>query len=380
MARRRNPSTSKNLANRPRSANAAQQLLQYIRRQGLQAGDQLPSQSQLRGDLGFSNDSLSAAMGTLVSSGVLIRRPGLGTIVVDPSKTVSGIWRVGLAVLPAVRGQAYYGQLLLALQVHLAALGATTTYIPDHEINHGAAKLSDFGLLLDDLEACRLHGVLVMSGLDTKEIKHWNNRGVPMMHVGPWEGAPSGVVIDQGPLIERAVALMFERGIHEVGVVSIGGPTPGHRRFWDRYRHLMEVSGIEVDEQRHSYAGGEGSIGGARVARRLLALPPEERPPGLIVIDDRMAVGLTAVLAEHPEYRPLIVVQTNIQAPLLFALPVIHVELDVDDLAKAAATDLLERLVQPETPPKLHWIAPRLHGPAESRFAPSIDAAAIASG
>ncbi len=356
------------IADRPRSANAAQQLLQYVRQRGLQAGDQLPPQSQLRGELGFSNDSLSAAMSTLVRSGVLIRKPGLGTIVVDPTKTVSGVWRVGLAVLPSVKGQAYYGQLLLSLQIHLASLGSTTTYIPDHEIAGGNTTLDDYGLLLDDLKGGRLHGALIMSGAGRKELDYWNSRGIPLLHIGPWEGAPVGVVIDQAPMVEQGVALLWQRNIRQIGVVSIGGPTTGHRRFWDAFVQTMNNAGQPVDERTHSYFGGEGALGGARVAKRLLSMPAHLRPQGLVVIDDRLAAGLTAVLAEQTEYRPTMVVQTNVQAPIAFSLPVIHVELDVDDMARAASADMLERLIHPDMPPSLHWIAPRFRDLKESHY------------
>ena len=75
-----------------------------------------------------------------------------------------------------------------------------------------------------------------------------------------------------------------------------------------------------------------------------------------------MATGLTAVLAPNSaNYCPQIVVQTNLQAPLAFALPVIHYEVNVEDLARRGASMLIARLRNPQTKPRREWLYPELH-------------------
>src|SRR5699024_1088770 len=72
-----------------------------------------------------------------------------------------------------------------------------------------------------------------------------------------------------------------------------------------------------------------GMRAGFEIAQHLLALPPADRPDGLIIEDDYLAMGLTSALARYCDYRPMLAVCTTRQSPLAFALPVIRYETDI---------------------------------------------------
>lgn len=358
------------LGNRPRSGQATQELLRYIQSHQLKAGDRLPAQSELRRELQFSNDSLTTAMNTLTRSGVLVRKPGLGTVVLDPAKQVMGLWRVGVALLPAIAAQAYYGQLLLYLQTYLSISGCTTTlYMLNHGEQASNPDLKKYGYLVDDLTDGRLHGVMIMSSLPKKQWQTWWNKGVPILHVGPWEAATAGVVIAQKNWVHNAVRLMARRQCRRLAVVSMWGANDHYCQFWKGFEAGLSELGRKADPNKDSLFGGEGSLGGAHVARQLLSLPPAERPDGLIVVDDRVALGLTVLLSEQKEYRPTIMVQTNQQAPQSFALPVIQISLDVDEFARYAVERLIEYMRNADLPPRVSWVEPRMRSEDAVQFA-----------
>ena len=102
------------------------------------------------------------------------------------------------------------------------------------------------------------------------------------------------------------------------------------------------------------------AVGGRRAADDLLARPEPDRPDALIISDDHIALGLAQVLSLESDYAPSMAVLTHQAAPLIFALPVLHFDLEDVRLASVAVTILLERLRYPDLPDRVEWIAPRL--------------------
>ena len=76
---------SENFSGMPLYRRAALQLQELIVRDGLQPGDRLPSSRELQKRFGVSLVTIEAGMKLLVESGVLSRRPRLGTFVANGS-------------------------------------------------------------------------------------------------------------------------------------------------------------------------------------------------------------------------------------------------------------------------------------------------------
>jgi DNA-binding LacI/PurR family transcriptional regulator len=150
----------------------------------------------------------------------------------------------------------------------------------------------------------------------------------------------------------------------------MGLPGGGYGEYWKGFEAGMKEAGLAVKPEEQQLFGGEGAIGGRNVARKLLEWPAAKRPDGLVVVDDRIAMGLAATLVQT-DYRPRMVVQTNLQAPLAFALPVVHFEVDADELATRSVNLLLSCLRNPSLWPRREWVKPRILNQAETHMSMS---------
>lgn len=357
--------TGMDLNSRPQVGAVARELTRLIHGEALLPGDLLPSQKTLREEQGFHNNTLNAAMQLLVDSGVVRRKPRSGTAVVDPQGMVPGLWRVGLGLMPAVAEEMFYAQLTHLLHSKLQAAGASVqTFMLVDDAPKQAAGFRHFPGLMEVCEKGGLDGFVTSLRVDGEDWQTWHERGLEMVTVGAWEETPAGVIIEHWPMVTKAVGLLRARGCERLAVVAAGEPHPGYGLFWDAFRKACCEAGLSGDAARGLY-GGAGPVGGWRVADQLLDMPEDERPDGLIVLEDRIATGLTAVLAPHSaSYCPQIAVQTNLQAQLAFAMPVIHFEVDVDQLAERAVVMLMARLRNPQTEPRREWLPPALHANA----------------
>lgn len=337
---------------------ACKVILRHIQAHGLAAGDRLPTQDEWRRQTDFSNDTLSAAMRYLIDGQVLSRRSGLGTLVAEPRRSLEGLWTVGLALQHHIVGRKpFYAQLFCYVQEALGAAGCRTQIHLQQERDHQPLEpLDKFHLLAQDVAAGRLDGVVTMASLHPASWATLRRQGVVAVHAGAWEEAPSGAVIDRRPMVRAAVAELAARGARHFGLVSMPEQHTDGGRFYHGFVDGLAALGLPPHAGLH-VTGSEGITGGEEAAQRLLATAA--RPDALVVVDDGMAMGLTAVLREHPAYRPLIAVQTNQQAPLVYSLPVIRYEVDIRELAEQAVACLLERLANPAAPERVMYLPPR---------------------
>lgn len=347
---------------RPRVGAVARALVRMIHSTQPREGDRLPSQATLRARCGFSNDVLSPAMQLLTDHGLITRQRKVGTVIVDPERPVHDLWRIGIAPVHAITSETFYAQLLNLVQIHLQAAGARVTLflMPSGAHRNQGFKLTHWTRLAEACEAGQLDGLIAIAMIDGEDWEYHRRRGLEIAHAGSWELAPAGAVIDQSRMVRESVRLLHERGCRRIGMVAQGPPCQGYERFWTGLRAGAAAVGLAEPNVRGWY-GGLGAAGGWRVGEQLLAVPAAERPDGLVIAEDRLANGLTAALVGgDSRYRPQIVVQTNRQAPLAFALPVIHFDVDLDELARRAVTNLMRRVRGQATALEREWVYPRL--------------------
>lgn len=340
---------------------ACKHLLRSIRQARLEVGDRLPTQAELRATTEFSNDTLSGAMRLLTANGVLRRKAGVGTVVARPVCTLEGLWTIGLLTQHGLAGKIpVYAQWYSLTQEWLATAGCRfQLHLEMIERHDSAHPWTDFHLLPHDLAEGRLDGILTFAPILPGDWAAQRARGVPICHLGTSEIMPCGAIIDQLPMTREAVGRLAGLGCRKLGLVSLAGPTPENCRFMTGFQQGLAAAGLPQSTGR-SFSRGEAMPGGQAVGRDLLALPPGERPDGLVVTDDRIGMGLAAVLREDPGYRPRLAVQTNLQAPLAFALPAIRFEVDLAALAALACRRLLAMLHDSTLPEGVDLLAPRM--------------------
>jgi DNA-binding LacI/PurR family transcriptional regulator len=366
-----------------RVADACKQILRFIRAHALTTGDRLPTQPELRAAFGFSNHTLSSAMAALVENGVLVRKRKLGTVIADPdARGRRPLWSVGLASFLPVEplASSFFAHLSHRLQLRLVAAGCRCHVYVHSALPDGLPPVfEDFDDLEEDLAAGRLDGALTpVMRARAHSVQAGPAATVPIVHVGSWEVAPEGVVIEQGDMVRAAVALLASRGCRRLAVVGIGPPKPGYDRFWAGFQAGLANAGLAATDGECIHAG-PGMKGGEAVAHELLARRPPLRPTGLIVLDDWIAMGLTGVLAGGNGYRPQVTVQSNAQAPLAYPLPVFRFELDVEELAARAVQLLLARIENPLLAARLEWLTPRLSEPEPAAMPATAATTAAAS-
>ncbi len=343
---------------------AVKAVLRYAHGKGLRDGDRLPPQQQLRVTLGFSNDTLTRAMGQLMRAGVITRKSKVGTVVADLSRPLPNLWSVALPSFPAelVGEVPFLAQLLQFLQSGIRQAGHRChVYAMERSRNVDSPVLADFSGLEQDILAGAVDAVLTTL---TTDARHWawaKQHNLPLCHTWWWEAAPCGVVIDQKPMVMQAAALLADQGCRRLALIAAEPPRKGFGRFWEGFTEAATALAGRI-ETLPLLQEGQGVLSGQKIAQRLLAMPAASRPDGLIAVDDRVTLGLTTTLVSAGDYRPKIVVQANRQAPLSFALPVFRFEVDIEQLASAAVNLLLERLPNPSLPPRLEFVAPRFAG------------------
>ncbi len=350
-----------------RVVKAAKAVVRYIHARGLAEGDRLPPQQEMRKLLGFSNDTLSSAMRMLTDAGILSRKSKLGTQVADLASTIPGLWSVALLLPPAhhMLEVPFFAQLAHFLQWRILQAGHRCQVYPPAGGPTTELPPAEQFLGLTEAVAARTVDAVVTNFHTGGAAWQWAARkGIPVCYVWWWERASLGVVIDQAPMAAEAVSLLAGQGCRRLAIVSQGAPDPNQGRFWLGFTRGLRAVGRPIEHLPPLYAG-EGVLAGRTIARRLLDMPAGRRPDGLVIVDDRVAMGLTAELVAAGDWRPRIAVHTNKQAPLAFALPVFRFEIDIEALATLAVDLVSRRLLDPSLPDELVYYRSHVAGPHE---------------
>jgi hypothetical protein len=297
--------------------------------------------------MGFSNDTLLAAMQMLVAHGGLQRQSGRGTEIRDLDALLRINWTVGIAGLSAPDSGpgAFYGAVLYRLLSRLSRANCRCNTYFRSEKPQWPHRLPDFPGLEGDVADEALDGLILLTSLDARQCRAIERNGTPVCHVGFWETMPHATVIDRYAMVVDAMALLAARGARRPALLTGGmdqllSGAQARDRVTDGCARaaLAACEGISI-----SPAPGAATA----VARQLCTRRKAQRPDALILTDDYAAQAVAEVLAAQADYRPLLVASTTRQLPLVFALPVIRFELDLDELADRAITKFRRRLLDP---------------------------------
>ncbi|MFA5203871.1 MAG: substrate-binding domain-containing protein [Lentisphaeria bacterium] len=343
-------------------AKACKHVVRHLHSHGLRAGDRLPAQAEFREATEFSNDTLSAAMRILVQAGLLQRKTKVGTVVDHPDAVIRGLWTVGLAFpSDALCRVPFFSQLLGALQAQLAQAECRCRFYLGTAISRGPRYFSDFPFLEEDLAEGRLDAVIIPAEVEPASWDRFLAAGGIPVYVGSSDKLRCAVLIEQKTMVRQAVNLLARQGCRRLAVATYAYPHPGYDHYWIGLQDDLAKAGLPLlAEEPISSNSMNGAAGGRRIAADLLARPPQQRPDGVVVLDDWLAMGLAAALREAGGYTPKLVVQCNKQAPLAFALPATRFQVDVEELAAQSVALMLERLNAPARPERIRWLQPQL--------------------
>jgi len=315
---------------------------------GLLAQAKLPTQDELSSTLGFCHNTLTPAMNLLVDAGMLLRRRRVGTIMVNPHAVPAGLWRVAIpyATFDGKARHQFATILCHYLQEHLQKRGCVVRHYlrkaaHAEEIPHA---LDHFGQLAVDVAGGKLDAILTPAFFSAASSQVAAAHGVSLCHVGSWQETPLRVVLDTDDLLLRGVRHLHAAGCRRIGLLYQENLTTVIRTLLQTFRQALAAH--DSAAAGDLLPAADTLIDGAAIASRLLATPADQRPDGIIVLDDVLASGFAAAL-NRTAYSPALVVQTNRQIPLFFPLPTTRFEYNIDRLAARGADLVEQRLFRP---------------------------------
>lgn len=321
-------------------------IIRYIHTQRLEPGDRLPTHAQLQKELGMGNDILSEAMAAMVSDGVLVRRRRVGTVLCDLDKAAQMVWSVGLTQHEH-QGLGFAGILDYHLRKLLVQRGCCdrTFYrpAPPRDRPH---YLEDFHGLAEAVQGGMIDAVITAEDLQTDE-------PVLVCHLSAHNDSKLGCRLDENAFLQLACGSLVLRGCKRLAWARSKPVGPyGQKRENESRQPLNQLrrEGLHIEVIEFNRGGING---GRQIADACLAMAAKHRPDGLILMDDYVAMGLTDRLKDQPEYRPHIVSLTSKQAQLLFSLPVIRLEQDIEVLAKTTVDLVMAKLMDPTSKPRV---------------------------
>jgi hypothetical protein len=337
-------------------------LIRLINERNFKPGDRLPTQDSLRTMLSYSHNTLTRAMRSLVDYGVVKRRPSEGTVVADPDAVIPDLWTVGMAMhAPHVMtDNLSISTLQRFLTSHLSRMGcASKSYIYQGKPAYNPKTLSNYPGLEADIDAGRVNAVLSPAHFPDPIVQSIRKKGVVVYRVGVSEVMHCGVLIDSRSYVTQAVQMLAQQSCHRVRVIASEG---SWLNDLDQTRQaLIKVcrqTNLSVKAITAPHLGSTTATGRA-IGQYLLSQPEADRPDGLIVMLDTLAIGLSQVLVES-NYRPRMTVLSHRQIPVPYFLPVHCFDVDIDHVARQLVDMIIQRLKCPGTPDEIRWIAPQL--------------------
>ena len=271
--------TSVELPRRVESARNA--LITYIHDHGLATGDRLPSYSSLRAEFGFGSETIAAAVDSLCRLGVLEVKDKVGLFVADPN----GGHLTGRTIAVAIRrltGSAYAATLASFIQKLLTEKNCRclTFYQTADPAESPCPGFSEFPGLEQILFEHRCDGVISLCPFAEKDKKRLEKLGIPCCFIGDEDIAemPLSVVIEVKRFINDARKILSGNGCKNIIQLCTS-----KEQLAIRDSNLPAMIGNSYD-------------GGAAIADKLLAMPQNDRPDGIISDDDTVVSGLLAAL------------------------------------------------------------------------------------
>jgi DNA-binding LacI/PurR family transcriptional regulator len=321
----------------------------------LGAGSKMPPVRTLCTDFGVSTSTLDPVLRRLELRGTILREHGRGVFVTDrvDHKTV-GVVFGGDIFSPSFSP---FWSLLLQAARELTADGP---FVPRAylDISDGAGGLGGHERLVEDLEARRLDGLLLLSPqVDRDEAAELRAYGLPLVVFGGQGDGNWSVAIDWEPLLMQAGAELARLGCRHVGLLA---PPAQGAVLEEAFRQAC-ADGVRIDDW--SYETWANVILGAgtrencahRLTGRMIAeQATNPLPEALISLGDTATRGaITALLQAglHPGRDIRIVSAENKGSPVLdpYAADITRIAIDPRECMQAAL-GMLETLMAGGTP------------------------------
>ena len=312
-------------------------------------GQRFGSQNQLARRFGVSPLTVREAVGALVQEGLIERRLGSGTFVLDPTaRKVIGV----LTELDITRPTTsfYFLRLVHSLQDFFARQGfRVQLYVGQSSPLTGQApELPTCRAFWEDLEQGRIRGLVVVGTSQSDRFRQrLRESGVPMVS----DVIPGACgMLDYGDMTRQGVRHLLEAGRRRLALIY-HGTDEGPDRVWHAFADELAQSGVAACPAWVGRVCVGRAHDSGRAAFRAVWQADATKPDGLLVMDDVLYRDLAQMLlvnriAVHEDL--LVVATTNAGDPQPFIPDPVRLEVDPDRCAQTLGRNLLARLDRPD--------------------------------
>ncbi|MBQ6473617.1 MAG: GntR family transcriptional regulator [Victivallales bacterium] len=336
-------------------------LLDYMRKHTLRPGDRLPTQKELRTELGVGNKTIQRAIDSLVTEGIAEGRGKTGFFLKDVLQgETTRRRRVGL-VYTRLPKSPFYTALLFCLEMAF--------HDRNCELRNFMRKpmpltlrnaFSYFPGLREAIERHETDLLFSMSRFPQDMLELCAKHHLPVCHFGSQPGYPNRIAIV--PLFEQAMTVFAERGLKRPAIICSTSNQhqqslpllekalrPFHGERWQDYSWCCGTDDFSMEYGPTLWARWQ------HVADRHLGLPAERRPDALFIPDDFIACYFMMALQVRGITPPPIICIRSQQIPIGFPGCLAGwFEIDIEQLADMAvelALAQMEPSAQPRTEP-----------------------------
>ncbi len=312
----------------------------------------LPSYSQIVREYGVVQTTIDRVWRELEADGLIVRKHGKGIFVSPRAKQINiglvfGVNVFGTAISP------FYGTLLQRCQQRTQTHNEHFSFYLDLPTTQlGGVSFPAHRDLVEDIEASKLHGILLVSR-HSEEQENWlRQQNIPVVAFAPEMRTKDVVGIDYGELVRLGVESLAAQGCKRIALMTGLGHarshTPPFREDTQAYEKTLRRLGLECrpewiwepDAPIERKKGGAWIEDGRQGMRALLEGSRDTVPDGIVITDDIMTDG--ALLAAQKmklvvgrEIR--IASHSNKESPILHRYDefLTLIEIDTDDIVEA---------------------------------------------
>lgn len=328
-----------------------------ITRGSLKPGDQLPTHLEIARKFKTTGVTAQRACERLTEQGFVAVRGRQGTFVVDRPPHLH---RFVLA-FPQDRSVPWV-RFWTVLESSARAMTDAGTHSIDVRIGvDGRRTEGDYGRLLEEIRIGNLAGILFATNpFLVKGTPILETPGLPRLALmsPPGPAGVTAVAFGHTSFLERAVDHLASRGRKRIAFLLVPGFTDNPPGDLER---LLASRGLPYHPLRMQMSHQTLGAWTGHLTQLLVNAPPDERPDGLIIVDDNLVEHACAGLLQAGMRLPddlEVVAHCNFPAPAASVLPIARLGYDIPRILEFALDVMTRQRKGEATPDALH-IAPQ---------------------
>ena len=267
-------------------------------RKDYSAGQLLPGERRLAERFGVSVVTVREALQGLVETGLIERRQGTGTIVVDARRRNLKL-PVGILVeIDVTHPDTSPHYFIMAVQLkralesrgHRAQLFFGTLRPGEVVADPTSSEL------LDAYRERSIKALIVLSWTTPAWRIAFESVGIPVLRFGT--DCPNGVRYDAGALTLHAVRDFLEAGRSRIGLLTWGGESQNYFIQTKLFEIHLRENGLDFNPNRIFTEAAPGMVGAGWEGMREIWQRAEDRPDALIIADDVLLRGALLAIRE----------------------------------------------------------------------------------